>query len=183
MSIPSASVRDARIHSFLLQDNGSIPNNSRLPLLIYEGAFREGGGDLGSNIQSVLQEHGWGGIWKNGIYTFHHYHGTAHEFLGVCAGEALVQFGGEQGIARRLQPGDAVLIPAGVGHKCLQASEDFAVIGAYPDGQSWDMCYGKPEERDRALQSIVRVPFPKLDPIYGSSGPVFDRWRHSNPSA
>ena len=53
----------------------------------------------------------------------------------------------------------------------------FAVVGGYPQGQNWDLCYGKADERPQADQNIARVPLPKADPIYGADGPVMDYWK------
>ena len=37
-----------------------------------------------------------------------------------------------------------VIVPAGVGHRLLDDySSDFEMIGCYPKGKNWDMCYGK----------------------------------------
>ena len=71
-----------------------------------------------------------------------------------------------------MNPGDVVIIPAGVGHKNLAASADFRVIGAYPRGQAWDICYGKPGERPRADQNIARVALPTADPLFGQRRPA-----------
>jgi uncharacterized protein YjlB len=117
------------------------------------------------------------GTWRNGIYSYHHYHSTAHEVLGCYRGSAKVQFGGESGIVEELSAGDVVIIPAGVGHKNLGASADFAVVGAYPRGQDYDMNYGKPGERPRADENIARVPLPETDPIFGKDGPLLRHWR------
>ncbi|HLU49376.1 MAG TPA: hypothetical protein VK116_14870, partial [Planctomycetota bacterium] len=98
--------------------------------------------------------------------------------LGVTRGSATVRFGGDaRGVTIELGAGDAVVIPAGVAHKNLRASRDFEVVGAYPDGQSYDMCYGKPGERPRADESIARVPLPEADPLFGRDGPLIDAWR------
>jgi len=98
--------------------------------------------------------------------------------LGVYAGEAKVQFGGDDGIVETVQAGDVVIVPAGVGHKNLGASRDFGVVGAYPEGQDdYDMCYGKPEERPRAIKNIARVAKPKLDPVFGKEGPLLEHWK------
>ncbi len=70
-----------------------------------------------------------------------------------------------------------VIIPAGVGHKNCGASRDFAVLGAYPAGQKWDMCYGKPGERPQTDQNIARVQLPEGDPVYGAGGPLLERWK------
>jgi uncharacterized protein YjlB len=127
-------------------------------------------------FEALFGANQWGASWRNGVYGYHHYHSTAHEVLGVYGGAAQVQFGGERGLVLRVGPGDVVIIPAGVAHKNLGASQDFRVVGAYPRGQRWDMCYGKPGERPRADQNIARVPVPEADPVYGSDGPLIEHW-------
>ena len=59
----------------------------------------------------------------------------------------------------------------------LSASADLLVVGAYPAGQRWDLCYGKPEERPSVLHSIARVPLPSADPLYGAEGPLVEQWQ------
>ena len=56
------------------------------------------------------------------------------------------------------------------------ASEDLLVIGAYPPAGTYDLCRGKPEEHERALKSIPKVPLPKGDPVYGADGPLMRLW-------
>jgi uncharacterized protein YjlB len=160
-----------------LEDTGVIPNNAKCPLLIYPQALALPKSDPARAIEKLLADNRWGGIWRNGIYTVHHYHSTAHEVLACYHGSAQVQLGGEPGILYSLSVGDVVLIPAGTGHKNLHASDDFAVVGGYPQGQKWDMCYGKPGERPRADENIALVPLPRTDPIYGTEGPVLDFWK------
>lgn len=160
----------------VLADDGKIPN-SKLPLLIYRRAFEFSGRDPAAAIERIFQSHDWSGMWRNGIYSFHHYHSTAHEVLGCYRGSAKVQFGGESGIVEELRAGDTVIIPPGVGHKNLGASADFAVVGAYPRGQDYDMKYGEPGERPRADEKIARVPLPKTDPVFGKDGPLLKHWR------
>ena len=165
-----------RVRAHLLADDGRIPN-SRLPLLIYPGAFPMSDPDLPGVIEARLRHNGWEDGWRNGIYPYHHYHSTAHEVLAVYVGSARVQFGGENGVIADVSSGDVVVIPAGVGHKNLGASAGFRVIGAYPRGQTWDMCYGKPGERPRADENIARVPVPIADPVFGGEGPLLTHWR------
>ena len=86
-----------------------------------------------------FRTNGWQGTWTYTVYDFWHYHVDGYEVLGCVAGEAEIGFGGEAedgGIAATMRPGDVVLIPAGVGHKRLSATADFAVVGAYPPGQN-----------------------------------------------
>jgi uncharacterized protein YjlB len=160
----------------LLEDDGSIPNNQKLPLLVYQAALNLSGQNPASTVGSLFRANNWGGFWRNGTYSFHHYHSTAHEVLAVCRGTARIQLGGEQGPVFSVGLGDVILIPAGVGHKNLGASSDFLVVGAYPPGQSWDMNYGKAGERPAADRNIARVPLPQTDPVFGSLGPLIDHW-------
>ena len=153
-----------------------IPNNPNLPLLIYKGALKLPEHEPAEYIEELLHSNHWGSSWRNGIYPYPHYHSTAHEVLLVFSGSAKVQLGGERGITEVLKGGDVVILPAGVGHKNLASSQDFGIVGAYPEGQDCDMCYGKPGERPQADRNIVRVGMPKTDPVYGVAGPMMQRW-------
>ena len=169
-------VRSVQACAHVFADDGAIPNNPALPLLVYPGALQLPGEDPAAACEAVFEANGWGGAWRDGIYPFAHYHSTAHEVLGICRGEASVRFGGAAGIVLAVRPGDVLAIPAGVGHQNLGAGADLLVVGAYPAGQRWDLCYGKPEERPRALRNIARVPLPSTDPLYGPAGPLIERW-------
>ena len=159
-----------------LTENGFLPNNARLPLLKYNTAVQPDDRDPASAFERRFHGNRWVQSWRNGVYGMHHYHSTAHEVLGVYAGEAVVQFGGEGGPEVSVQAGDVVVIPAGVAHKRIRSSGDFGVVGAYPEGQVYDMCYGRVDERPRADQNIARVPGPPTDPVYGESGPLLELW-------
>lgn len=160
---------------FVLRDSGAIPN-SRFPLLVYQQAVKLESRDPASVFEELFRANHWSGSWRDGIYTYHHYHSTAHEVLGVFAGAATVLLGGEQGIKQKVSAGDVILIPAGVAHKNMGASSNFGIVGAYPEGQEWDMNYGRPQERPDADQNIARVALPEMDPVYGSDGPLIKHW-------
>ncbi|MGQ9367176.1 cupin domain-containing protein [Azospirillum sp. A39] len=161
-----------------LADDGRIPNNPALPLVLHRRAVAPGG-DLAAAFEEAFARNGWRGGWRDGIFAYHHYHATAHEVLGIAAGRARVRFGGEQGETVEVEAGDVVVIPAGVGHKNLGASPDFLVVGAYPAGQDPDMNTGRPEEHARALALVPRVPLPAADPVFGSGGPLVQLWGRS----
>lgn len=163
-----------RYETLYLHDDGEIPNNADLAVIIYRGAST--GENAETDFRRFLHQNSWGDIWINGVYDYHHYHSTAHEFLGILEGEARLKLGGAQGKVVTLYRGDAVVLPAGTGHKNEGSSKDFKVIGAYPDGQQYDMNTGVPEERPRALDNIRGLPRPKLDPLYGLVGPVKVVW-------
>jgi uncharacterized protein YjlB len=166
----------ASVHLF--GDDGAIPNNPTLPFLVYPGALNLVGVDPAATCEAVFATNDWGGCWRNGIYPFPHYHSTAHEVLGICCGEARVRFGGDVGIELIVSAGDVVVLPAGVGHQNLGAGSDLLVVGAYPRGQRWDLCRGRPAERPWALENIQRVPLPAADPVYGADGPLVEQWLH-----
>jgi len=170
------TTKEPRVLTRLLKDAGTIPN-SRLPVVIYQGALDLPKDDPASAIEPLIHANQWGNDWRNGIFTYHHYHSTAHEALLVYSGSAKVQLGGESGVIETIGAGDVIIIPAGVGHKNLGASSDFHVVGAYPPQQNVDMNYGKPGERPRADQNIARVALPATDPVFGKKGPLLDQWQ------
>lgn len=161
--------------TYLFEDDGSIPNNYELPLLVYPKVLA-GDKTNPSTCKQLLNSNGWSRAWVNGIYSYHHYHSTTHEVLAVISGSASVKMGGEQGEALSISAGDVIVIPAGVGHCNLGSSRDFRVVGAYPDGRRYDMCTGKPGERPRVLQNIKEVPMPEFDPVTGEKDPLYEYW-------
>ncbi|HKQ69488.1 MAG TPA: cupin domain-containing protein [Polyangiaceae bacterium] len=106
----------------------------------------------------------------------HHYHSVAHEVLGVYRGSVDVMLGGEHGTVFALAAGDVVVIPAGLAHKNVGASSDFAVAGAYPAGTSPDMNFGRPGERPAKGPAIAAVTLPSADPVQGTDGALVALW-------
>lgn len=70
------------VETLRLSRNGWMPNNDHLPVLIYRRAF-ETSSDTASMMERIFQRNAWPAQWRNGVYTFHHYHSTAHEVLGT----------------------------------------------------------------------------------------------------
>lgn len=164
--------------TFMLADDGSIPNNPSLPLLVYRGGIDLAGTpDPAEVIEAAFRRNGWGDMWRNGIYPFVHYHSMIHEVLGMARGGARVRFGGEQGVELDLRSGDVAVLPAGTGHQNLWATPDLLVVGAYPPEGRLDLCRGSRAEHTRALKSIPRVPVPETDPVFGADGPLVTLWR------
>ena len=160
-----------------LEENGNFPNNESLPVLLYKSVFDFNDENPASTIEKVLAENNWAGSWRNGIYNFHHYHSTAHEALGVYSGWAEVQLGGPESEILKIEKGDLVVLPVGTAHKRINSGDGFAVVGAYPDGQNWDMNYGKPEELQKARANISKVKLPSKDPVFGNDGKMFEYWK------
>jgi uncharacterized protein YjlB len=183
--MPSNDTNDARFANVLrvpnliaqvLSDDGTYPNHARLPLLVYLAAVHLPQADPAATFEALFKANSWGGAWRNGVYSFHHYHSTAHEVLGVYRGSARLQLGGPEGPAFEVQPGDVVIIPAGVAHKNLGARDAFGVVGAYPVGQWPDINRGRAGERPRADREIAQVALPAADPVYGARGPLTEHW-------
>ena len=151
-----------------------IPN-SHYPLLVYRRAVPASSG--ASELETRFAANNWTNAWRNGVFPYHHYHSITHEVLGVYSGSARLQLGGEQGQTVSVQAGDVLVIPAGVGHKKLESSADFGVVGAYPDGRNYDVLRGKPGERPQADKNIAAVPIPASDPVLGKQGGVVDLWK------
>jgi uncharacterized protein YjlB len=164
------------IEEHFFADDGRVPNNPSLPLMVYRGAV-ETGTRAAAACEALFAENGWTGGWRNGIYAHHHYHSTAHEVLGIVTGSVRVRLGGESGASVELHAGDVVVIPAGVAHKNKGASPDLLVVGAYPGGKGPDMKSPGARERERVLSNIRSLALPDCDPVYGRSGPLLERWR------
>jgi len=173
--------KDMRIEEHRFADDGHVPNNATLPVIVYRAALDTGPGAAGA-CERLFAYNGWGAAWINGIYSHHHYHSTAHEVLGITAGSVRVRLGGENGNLVELGAGDVVVIPAGVAHKNEGASPDLTVVGAYPGGKSPDMRKPAAHDREAALRNIIRVPLPTRDPVCGQSGPLIEGWRSADQS-
>lgn len=170
------AMKKIRPLTFTFKDDGTIPN-SVLPLLVYKQVFSERGTVAANWLDDLFRTNGWSNSWRWGVYPYHHYHSNTHEVLGCFNGDALLQMGGEDGEEIAVQAGDIIVIPAGVGHKCLSHSGDFTVLGAYPDGASPDLMTGKADERPAADKRINKVAIPKLDPYAGSAEGLVTLWQ------
>lgn len=161
--------------TFILEDDGQIPNNL-LPLLVYHEVFDERGSNAARWLEDRFKQNNWYNSWRNGVYSYHHYHSITHEVLGVYSGTAKLHMGGESGIKMDVSAGDVIIIPAGVGHKNLGSSSDFGVVGAYPNGSSYDLKTGEKGERPEADSNIKNVSKPKKDPVTGTDGGLIEIW-------
>jgi uncharacterized protein YjlB len=149
-------------------DDGSIPNNPRLPVLLYRAALSPGDP---AAAEALFARHGWPPAWRNGIHGHHHYHPNAHEALAIARGEVRVQLGGAGGKTLSLTAGDVVVLPAGVGHRNLGASADLLVVGAYPPGAVPEEFTGTEDQHAEALSAIPMVEDPPSDPVTGGPWP------------
>ncbi len=129
------------------------------------------------------------------MYSTTHFHSTTHEVLCISSGRAKLckifqelktvnafiltnpqGFGSEHNPSRletEIKKGDVIVVPAGVGHRLLEDLDGgFEMVGSYPKGKSWNMCYGNAGEKEkiRGIESLVWF---ERDPLYGDEGPVF----------
>ncbi|ROV86907.1 hypothetical protein VSDG_10102 [Cytospora chrysosperma] len=142
-----ASLSTLRVSKHFIPSHGRLPNSNILnkPLLIYHSVFAK---------PSV----------------------TTHEVLCVSSGKARLCFGGENNPERvepTVEAGDVMVLPAGMAHRLLEEFGGFEMIGCYPKGFDWDMCYGTQGEEGR-VEAIAKVEWFGQDPIYGHQGPVLD---------
>lgn len=175
-TLPSMDTDSPKPELFHFADDGQIPNN-RLPLLLYRSAFSARGTEGAEWLEQRFTANNWTNSWRNGIFSYLHYHSISHEVLGIYSGTATVQLGGKQGSTMTIQAGDVIIIPAGVGHQNLGSSTDFGVVGAYPDGRTFDVLRGQPGERPRADKTIAALPIPATDPLLGKSSGLPQLWQ------
>jgi uncharacterized protein YjlB len=193
--ITLTSLSTLRVSTHQIPRHNNIPNTSILskPLLIYHSCLPSSA--TASSIESHLKDVGVvAPQWRYTMYSTTHFHSTTHEVLCISSGHAklcqsqflpnsrylselltLPGFGGEANSGRvetDVQKGDVIVIPAGVGHRLLEDfNSDFEMVGSYPKGKSWDMCYGTPEEGDQ-VKGISELGWFEKDPLYGDEGPV-----------
>ncbi|KAH6673586.1 hypothetical protein B0J14DRAFT_512181 [Halenospora varia] len=153
-----------------------IPNTSiqNKPLLIYHSCLPASA--TASSIESHLKDVGVvTPEWRYTMYSRTHFHSTTHEVLCISGGNAKLCFGGEENPGRveaKVQKGDMIIVPAGVGHRLLDDFDSgFEMVGGYPKGKQWDMCYGAEGEEEK-VKSIGQLGWFGKDPLYGDEGPA-----------
>lgn len=117
--------------------------------------------------------------WRYSMYATSLFHSNTHEVLCITSGSAKLCFGGEENPGR-VEPvvnsGDVIVLPAGMAHRLLHdmsTASRFEMVGSYPRGYDWDMCYGE-EGGEGRVKGIGEVPWFVKDPIYGEHGPVLE---------
>ena len=115
---------EAAAHRFA--DDGAIPNNPALPLLVYLGALNLLGGDPAAKCEAVFGTND-GAMRRNELSRF--------RTIGGARGPRHLPRRGQGTVGRRcrhratVRAGDVVVIPAGVGHQNLGAGPDLLVVG------------------------------------------------------
>lgn len=163
---------------FWFKENSPFPNHP-LPVIYYPEALNdllEKSEDGGEAVKELFKTNGYTNGWINGIHDYHHFHSNTPEVLGCVSGEAIVQLGGPHSDKVTFKKGDVILLPAGVAHKRLTASEDFSVVGGYPNGASPDMQLGDAVDYERVQKRSYDVPVPQTDPVSKNNGAVKEFW-------
>ena len=174
--LPVTPLSEIRVSSYRIAAYGLIPNTSiqKYPLLIYHSPFVSATNT--SAIECHLSQIGVvSPQWRYTMYSTTHFHSTTHEVLCISHGKARLCFGGEDN-PERVEPivsrGDVIIVPAGVAHRLLEDVEGgFEMVGSYPKGKQWDMCYGKAGE-EKEVERIHSLGWFERDPIYGDEGSV-----------
>ena len=180
-AVLSDLVRARKPNVFHFADDGETPNNPDWPLVIYRSPVALSGDfDPAAIFEELFASNGWNESWRDGVYDFLHFHTHRNEVLGIARGRVDVAFGGAQGKRLALKQGDVAILPAGTGHKRIEASRDLLVVGAYPRNFG---AYNEPRPTEvdhrKAAAEIAKVPPPKADPVYGTQGPLIALWRSS----
>jgi uncharacterized protein YjlB len=173
-----ALVRARKPAAIHFGDDGIVPNNPRFPLLVYRGAVKLTTRRFPPEvvIDTLFDGNGWGRSWRDSVYDFVHYHSQVHEVMGVARGTARIECGGVKGRILSVKAGDVLVLPAGTGHRRIDCSRDFLVVGAYPQDGTYDECTDS-RERLEAIKRIAKVRKPRTDPVLGAGGPLLALWR------
>jgi len=162
-----ATAREVAMDTLLInKPDGGVPNNA-LPVLIYHRVIPPDTVDNAEYLEHLFRTNGWPPQWRYPVYTFTHFHSNTHEVLGVYAGSAKLQLGGEHGKIIEVNVGDVLLLPAGIGHKQISADEDFMLVGAYPPDMKADLCHDELPQLAARTRAVNAVPLPATDPVTG----------------
>ncbi|KXT05870.1 hypothetical protein AC579_4379 [Pseudocercospora musae] len=178
MALKLTSLKDLRVLEHQIPAHGLTPNTSiqDKPLVVYKSAFPSSA--TASKIESHLSSMGVvAPQWRYTMYSTSHFHSTSHEVLSISNGKAKLCFGHEDNpskVEAEIEKGDVVIVPAGVAHRLVEdLSGGFEMVGSYPTGCNWDMCYGKEGEEGK-IENIKTLRWFEKDPVYGDEGPVLN---------
>ena len=174
---PAATPRrdGVKVSTFTCEDDGVVPNNPALPVVLMAGAFECGAG--AHALMALFEANGWRRTWHYTVFDYQHYHPNAHEALAVASGWADIQIGGPRGDIHRVTEGDAMVLPAGTGHCRIDGRDDFSVVGGYPPGQEdREIVRGIIQNRKDAPERIAGLARPATDPVFGAEGPLIQAW-------
>lgn len=187
MAAKLTPLKDLKVLSHQIPAHGLTPNTSlqHKPLLIYKSAFPPSSSSSPATASSLESHLASVGVvkpqWRYTMYSTSHFHSTSHEVLAISSGKARLCFGHEDNPGRVMEvveTGDVVVVPAGVAHRLwedlsTEGGAAFEMVGSYPKGCGWDMCYGR-EGEEGVGERIRGLGWFGRDPVYGDEGPVVD---------
>lgn len=170
-------VASVAVERISVPSNNGVPNHPALPALLYRAAFTAPKVDP---VKALYEANGWFNVWDWHVFDFHHFHSNAHEALTVTSGIARLHLGGDEGPVLEVAPGDVLILPAGFGHRSVQRSDDFRVVGGYPSGQEErNLLRADPDGLERHLETVCSVPARVPCPVYADGGPLVAVWSSS----
>ncbi|EER41554.1 predicted protein [Histoplasma capsulatum H143] len=103
---------------------------------------------------------------------------------GIFEGSSTLRIGSgkhdghSSGILIPVSGSDIIIIPAGVTHSCADSGEDYRYVGVYPkNALQWCNDFGNdPVDLVAAQRETFAVEMPKVDPVYGTEGPLMSLW-------
>jgi len=157
-------------------DDGAYPNNETCPLLLYQQCqllFNSVTPFSTEGISKKLKSNKWKEPWLGQVYEYQHYHSTVWEGLWCNAGSADIQMGGPNGSILSVKEGDFILIPPGVSHKQISATDDFSLLGTYihNSGPVDEIRNSSEPAPTELLENIKQCLIPYVDPVGGDSSP------------
>lgn len=162
--------------------NHGVPNHPTFGALLYPGVLADDH-DV-ERVKALFERNRWFRVWDWTVFDYHHFHPSSHEVLAVVRGRAAIRLGGAGGTTHDVETGDVLLLPAGFGHCREAASDDFTVVGAYPEGQEEREVVRADARAAAAAEGVVRgVALPATDPLYGADGPLPRVWGEQRVAA
>ena len=67
--MPEEMALDPPIVTHQLAPDGPFPNHPHWPLVIYKDVIRPESGDYAELMEQVFDANGWGGMWRNGVFS------------------------------------------------------------------------------------------------------------------
>lgn len=161
--------------TFRFEPDEGIPNSS-LPLVYWKGRLPASARG-GAAATALFRRNGWQGTWVYTVFPYWHFHTRGHEALACVSGRARIGFGGDHGVKVDVEEGDVCVIPAGVGHRRLDASADFQMAGGYPPGQEGNIVKPGDIDVEAAAKLIAKLELPETDPITGRPDGLVKAWK------
>ena len=119
---------------FILHENAWLPNNERLPVLLYRGVVEAERKKAAERFEWMFAYHGWPPQWRDTIFDYDHYHSTTHEALGAPTGYGTLLLSGPTAARSRPAPATRSLSLGASGGRTGETSSNAASdfeVGSY----------------------------------------------------